>query len=74
MVIAPANTGKANSNKKTVISTDQTNSGSLSIVTPGALILNTQETTNKNMGSNTGMAENNRNKVRIMIEGVSHQY
>lgn len=41
MVIAPANTGKANNNKKTVISTDQTNNGSFSIVTPGALILKT---------------------------------
>ena len=41
MVIPPANTGKANNNKNTVICTVQTNKGSLSIGTPGILILNT---------------------------------
>jgi hypothetical protein len=39
MVIAPANTGKDNNNKKAVIRTDQTNKGILSKVIPGALIL-----------------------------------
>ena len=41
MVIAPANTGKATNNKNTGICTGQTNKGSLSIGTPGDLILNT---------------------------------
>jgi len=40
IVIAPARTGSDNNNKKAVIKTDQTNNGSLSIVNPGALILN----------------------------------
>lgn len=40
IVIAPANTGKDNNNKKAVTKTDQTNKGILSIVIPGALILN----------------------------------
>lgn len=39
MVIAPANTGRDNNNKKAVIKTDQTNRGSLSKDIPGALIL-----------------------------------
>jgi len=40
IVIAPANTGRDNNNKKAVIKTDQTNNGNLSNVNPGALILN----------------------------------
>ena len=40
MVIAPANTGKDSNNKKAVIKIDHTKSGNLSIVIPGALILN----------------------------------
>jgi len=39
IVIAPANTGKDNNNRKAVMSTDHTNKGNLSIVIPGALIL-----------------------------------
>jgi len=39
IVIAPANTGNDNINKKAVINTAQTNSGNLCIVIPGALIL-----------------------------------
>jgi len=38
-VIAPANTGKDNSNKKAVIKTAHTNKGNLCMVNPGALIL-----------------------------------
>ena len=41
MVMAPASTGKLKSNKKAVISTDQTKSGNLCIVIPGPLMLNT---------------------------------
>ena len=40
IVIAPAKTGKDNNSKNTVIKIDQTNSGSRSIVIPGARILN----------------------------------
>jgi hypothetical protein len=40
MVIAPANTGKENNNKKAVINTDQTNKGNLCIDKPGTLMLN----------------------------------
>jgi len=40
IVIAPANTGKENNNKKAVINTDQTNNGNLCIDKPGTLILN----------------------------------
>jgi hypothetical protein len=39
MVIAPANTGKDNNNKKDVINTDHTYNGILCNVIPGALIL-----------------------------------
>jgi hypothetical protein len=39
IVIAPANTGKDNSNKKAVIKTAHTNKGNLCMVNPGALIL-----------------------------------
>jgi len=39
-VIAPANTGKDNNNKKTVTKIDHTNRGILSNVIPGARILN----------------------------------
>ena len=39
MVIAPARTGKASSSRKAVISTDQTNSGILCRVMPGARML-----------------------------------
>jgi len=39
IVIAPANTGRDNNNKKAVIKTDQTKRGSLSKDIPGALIL-----------------------------------
>jgi hypothetical protein len=39
MVIAPANTGKDNNNKKEVINTDHTYNGILCKVIPGALIL-----------------------------------
>jgi hypothetical protein len=39
IVIAPANTGKDNNNKKEVIKIDQANNGILCIVIPGALIL-----------------------------------
>jgi len=39
MVMAPANTGRDNSSKNAVIKTDQTNNGSLSKLSPGALIL-----------------------------------
>ena len=38
--MAPASTGKDSSNRTAVIKTDQTNSGNLSKVIPGALILN----------------------------------
>ena len=37
--MAPANTGKANNNKKVVTKIDQTNKGNLSMVIPGAHIL-----------------------------------
>jgi len=40
IVIAPAKTGKDSKSKNAVIKTDQTNNGSLSMVKPGALILN----------------------------------
>lgn len=40
IVIAPANTGRDSNNKNAVINTDQTNKGNLSIVNPGALMLN----------------------------------
>ena len=40
IVIAPANTGRDSNNKNAVINTDQTNKGNLSIVSPGALMLN----------------------------------
>jgi len=40
IVIAPANTGKDSNNKNAVINTAHTNSGSLCIVIPGALMLN----------------------------------
>ena len=39
MVIAPASTGSASSSRKAVISTDQTNSGILCRVMPGARML-----------------------------------
>lgn len=39
-MIAPANTGKDNNNKKTVTKIDHTNRGILSNVIPGARILN----------------------------------
>jgi hypothetical protein len=38
--MAPAKTGRESNNKKAVIKMDHTNKGSLSIVIPGALILN----------------------------------
>ena len=41
IVIAPARTGKDNSNKTTVTSIDQTNKGNLSKSTPGARIFKT---------------------------------
>ena len=37
--MAPANTGRDNNSKNAVIKTDQTNNGSLSKLSPGALIL-----------------------------------
>lgn len=40
IVIAPAKTGRESNNRKAVIKTDQTNKGILSMVIPGALILN----------------------------------
>ena len=40
IVIAPAKTGRESNNKNAVIKTDQTKRGNLSIVNPGALILN----------------------------------
>jgi hypothetical protein len=40
-VIAPANTGNDNNNKKAVINTAQTNNGILCNDIPGALIFNT---------------------------------
>jgi hypothetical protein len=40
IVIAPANTGNDNINKKAVIKTDHTNKGNLCIVIPAVLILN----------------------------------
>jgi len=39
IVIAPANTGKDNNNKKAVIKTDQTNKGKVCIFIPGLRIL-----------------------------------
>jgi len=39
IVIAPANTGNDNNNKKAVIKTDHTNNGNLCIAIPGVLIL-----------------------------------
>ena len=40
MVIAPASTGRESNNNIAVIKTDHTNKGILSMVIPGALILN----------------------------------
>jgi hypothetical protein len=39
IVIAPANTGRDNSNRKAVINTAQANKGALCAVIPGALML-----------------------------------